>query len=283
MSSGIAGGKDAPQIITNPATKFCIKFINPHNKGGFVVDKWDVDCKYDSADDMKSDLQQKVEDLGYISTQDDFNFGFVIPGHGVKGKQQSIVLDEDVEEMYRQYRGRKEIVLWVKMITAPQKKQKSGTTCRKRLSMPGDDSDEELPSKRAKGSESTSSHKCGSNYGKHLKKMTEVDSIVEDLKTLHDESRKYSPEQIRVWAHMLEMGKHDSYNSPPAKPFFKSAKSKCVQEATQDGISPGKRLNMRTECINQLDKWHSLMERGAITVEQYKEFQDSILGDMKKF
>ena len=96
---------------------------------------------------MKSDLQQKVEDLGYISTQDDFNLGFVIPGRGVKGKQQSIILDEDVEEMYRQHGGRKEIVFWVKMLTAPQKKQKSGTTCRKRLSMPSDDSDEELPSK----------------------------------------------------------------------------------------------------------------------------------------
>jgi len=86
-----------------------------------VVDNWDVNCKYDSADDMKSDLQQKVEDLGYISTQDEFNFGFVIPGHGVKGKQQSIVLDEDVEEVYRQYRGQKEIVLWVKLFTAPHK------------------------------------------------------------------------------------------------------------------------------------------------------------------
>ena len=38
------------------------------------------------------------------------------------------------------------------------------------LSIPGDDSDEKLPSKRAKGLESTSSHKCGSNYGKHFEK-----------------------------------------------------------------------------------------------------------------
>ena len=59
--------------------------------------------------------------------------------------------------------------------------------------------------------------------------MTEIDSIVEDFKTLHDESRKYSPEQITLWDHMLEMGKHDSYNSPPVKAFFfKLAKLKCV-------------------------------------------------------
>ena len=66
-----------------------------------MVDKWDVDCNYDSADDMKRDLQQKVKDQGYISIQDDFNFEFVISGHGVKGKQQSILLDEDVEEMWK--------------------------------------------------------------------------------------------------------------------------------------------------------------------------------------
>ena len=91
-------------------------------------------------------------------------------------------------------------------------------------------SDEELPAKRANGSEGTSSHKYGSNYRKHLKKITEVDSIVEDLKTLHDESRKYLPEQIRLWDHMLEMGKHDSYNSRPAKPFFLSGQNQNVSK-----------------------------------------------------
>ena len=75
--------------------------LTPTIKGGVVVDKWDVNFKYDSANGMKSDLQQKVEDLGQISTQDNFNFEFVIPGRGVnKGKQHLIVLDEDVEEMY---------------------------------------------------------------------------------------------------------------------------------------------------------------------------------------
>ena len=57
-----------------------------------------------------------------------------------------------------------------KNVYSTTKEQKSGNTCRNRLSIPGDGSDAELPSKRAKVSESTSSHKCGSNYG--LKKMT---------------------------------------------------------------------------------------------------------------
>ena len=105
------------------------------HKWGFVVDKCDVDCKYDSANDMKSDLKQKVEDLGYISTHDEFNFGFVVPGHTVKGKQHSIVLDEELA------------ILRPKRHKNVCTTQKSGNTCRKRLSMPGDDSNEELPSK----------------------------------------------------------------------------------------------------------------------------------------
>ena len=105
------------------------------HKRGFVVDKCDVDCKYDSANDMKSDLKQKVEDLRYIGTHDEFNFGFVVPGHTVKGKQHSIVLDEELAILRR----KRDIKMF-----APQK---SGITCRKRLSMPGDDSNEELPSK----------------------------------------------------------------------------------------------------------------------------------------
>ena len=106
-----------------------------------MMDKWEVHCEYDGAEEMKSDLREKIEDLRYIGSQDDFCFGFVTPGHGVKGKQRSILLDEDLAEMYQQYRGRKEIVLWVKMLTASQRKQKSGNSCRKRIPMPGSSGD----------------------------------------------------------------------------------------------------------------------------------------------
>ena len=59
----------------------------------------------------------------------------------------------------------------------------------------------------------------------------------------------------------------------PHQSRFLSLQSVHVQESTQAGISPGKRLNMRSECINQLDKWHALMERVAISMEQYREFK----------
>ena len=49
------------------------------------------------------------------------------------------------------------------------------------------------------------------------------------------------------------------------------------------GLSPGKTIQYRSECIDQLDKWHSLMERGVISVDEFKEKQQTILSDIKKF
>lgn len=64
------------------------------------------------------------------------------------------------------------------------------------------------------------------------------------------------------------MGKHDSYDRAPDKLFFKNGKKQVSGTAT---VSPGKRLQMRSECIDQLDICHQLMEKGATTAEQYRD------------
>ena len=82
----------------------------------------------------------------------------------------------------------------------------------------------------------------------------------------------------------MQLKKHDLYQDPPKKPFFKSnSKAHKLDDKSSDGLSPGKRIQYRSECINQLDKWHGLMERGAITEEEFKEMQQTILTDIKKF
>lgn len=78
---------------------------------------------------------------------------------------------------------------------------------------------------------------------------------------------------------MLHLKKHTSYDEPPDKPFFKLKGS----AAKAQGISPAKRITLRSECIDQLDKWHKLMEKGAISTEQYKDLQDTIMNDINKF
>ena len=51
-----------------------------------------------------------------------------------------------------------------------------------------------------------------SNYQNYLSKMAEVDIIVDELKEKHG-GGKFSPEQIRAWAHMIHLKKH-MMNSP---------------------------------------------------------------------
>ena len=79
---------------------------------------------------------------------------------------------------------------------------------------------------------------------------------------------------------MIQIKQHESYEIPPNKPFFKT-KARGITPSTTY-ISPGKKINLCSELIQQLDKWHDLKVRGIITEEQYKDFKETILSDMKK-
>ena len=50
---------------------------------------------------------------------------------------------------------------------------------------------------------------------------TKSDGIRSDNELSDQHGDVYTTEQIRAWAHMLQMKKHDSYEEPPKKPFFK--------------------------------------------------------------
>ena len=182
----------------------------------------------------------------------DYQCGYIVPGHGLKGKQKSLMTAEDLNNMYSDYKG-KQIKLWVKRNVA-----------RKRSHSP---SKPDTPSAKARRT----------NYDSHLRKMSEVELILEELK--EKQGTKFTPEQLQTWAHMIHMKKHDSYEYPPDKPFF----GKQRKPTTAAALSPGRRINMRSECIDQLEKWHKLMECGAISNEQYAELKDTILKDIKDF
>ena len=89
--------------------------------------------------------------------------------------------------------------------------------------------------------------------------MSEVECIVGDLEEKHGEG-KFSPEQILVWANMLQMKKHTSYDEPPNKAFFRNCKSNSNCKSNgPEVISPAKRITLRSECIDQLDKWNEVL------------------------
>ena len=118
-------------------------------------------------------------------------------------------------------------------------------------------------------------------------KIDQVEKIIVDLKERHGE--KFSTEQLTMWAHVILIGKHSSRDIPPDQPFFReshkktSTSSSASSPSSSVAVSPGKRVSLRSECINQLDKWHSLLEKGIISREEYDQMQKTILNDMFKF
>ncbi len=229
---------------------YVLKIINPNNKGGEVLVNHIDDIKevFTSADALMSKLCDSFSEYteGY-----DTLFGYITPGHGFKGKQEQITTDIDLSDMYEAHKKRKRIMLWLKCKPA-----------RKRVEHP----ESNVPSSKRQNPAHTSL----------IDAMSAVGSIVDSLKQKH--GQRYTPVQLNCWAHMIHTHKHDSLDVPPNKPFFGKKKS-----ADPIAVSPGKRINLRSECITQLDKWHQLKERGVVSEEQYTELQKTILTDIKKF
>ena len=53
-----------------------------------------------------------------------------------------------------------------------------------------------------------------------LIKWTEIQLVAEELKERHGKF-SFTNEQFTAWAHMLQIKKHDSYDTPPKKAFLK--------------------------------------------------------------
>ena len=232
------------------SANYAVKVISPLTADSGVVKKWDKESKFSDVSIMKNQLST---DFAEFIKDAQFSFGYIQPGHGAKGRQQPLEVNEDLSTMYSVHSGKKQIILWVKVIKGKRPLAANNTGTKKQ---------------------------CKTNHEGHLEKMSEVQIIVEELQERHGSSKKYSDEQLRAWAHMIQLKKHDSYETPPDKPFFKSHKKAKV--LTENSLSPGKRISYRTECIEQLDKWHSLMEKGAISQTQFQEMQERILGDIKQ-
>ena len=110
--------------------------------------------------------------------------------------------------------------------------------------------------------------------------------------------KEYSPEQLRTWARMLCLKTHDSLDELHNKPFFRGRKRPTAATGIgfspqgkapeskwatlSSGVSPGRKVNIRSELINQLDKWHKLLDSSVITQDEYDELKGKILSDIKE-
>ena len=96
--------------------------------------------------------------------------------------------------------------------------------------------------------------------------------------TVH--GNEYSDEQLRSWAHLVQMKKHDSLEVAPDKPFWRN-KKKGISSSTGAVVSPSKQISLCGQCVEQLQKWHVLLESGGIDKVQYNEFKATIMSDIK--
>ena len=234
---------------TQETRTYSVKIMNQGKKSEYTIRKFTLNYQFTKVSEMKQSLS--------IALKFDIDtFGYIEPGHGLKGRQQWLVQDEDLEQMYRSYKKRGEILLWcIRPHNGADTERKRGR---------GESTDESRPVKRT----------CS-------QKIKDVEDLLTQLREKH--GQKYTTEQLSCWAHMYHMEKHKSLDFPPNLPFFSGRKrdTSAMGPSSQSTSSPHRRVGMRSESIRQLVDWHSLLEKGGISKEQYDEVQQAILKDMK--
>ena len=242
---------------------YSVKIISPVKKSEYTVQKMRTSSIFQTVEDLKQEMSTIK---GIPSTID--QLGYIEPNRGVKGRQHWIITSEDLVDMYRSYVGKDEIVLWC---TEP--KPPSSSKAKKRSRSPEPETSGNMGNTGSTGKKS--------RYSSHSEKMIEVETISDQLRAKHD--KVYSHDQINAWAHMIQMGKWDNYDSAPPKPFKTPSGPDATKKSIPISVSPGKSVQLKGQLVDQLLKWHELLEKGGITQEQYEELQESIMKDVKKF
>lgn len=241
--------------------------INPQRKTNYAVRKLSVTSKFSAVQDVKDELSKvlgsPLSAVGYIS-----------PGHGFKGKHNGLATDQALLQMYREHQSKRcEIRLWCFCVVEDNAATSAPVeTTRKRSCQ----TEQEQPPSAKRGT-------C-------KQRLEQVEDVVKKLREKHAEA--YSIEKLTAWAHMINMGKHSSYDTPPNLPYFtgtSKAKPTSKQQDTvsqvekSSTLSPAKRIQLRSECLDQLARLHSLLEKGGVPADQFDTLQKAILGDITKF
>ena len=235
--------------------------IDQTRKSRYQVYKFRYTAKFKSLVDLKEELKKSFPD-NFLNSSDEL--GYIEPGHDAKGRQHWLKSEEDLDDMYKEHKTKKEIMLWAYDAKKDPAPVSHG---HKRSQSPAGSSQ----SSKKQDCTGQADHSNGNTF-------LQVDKIVEDLKKEHGAT--YSVEQLRTWGHLIQMGKHESKTVPPDKPFFKSRTATGKKSQPRASNSPSKLINMRGQCIDKLKKAHDLLEIGAISTTQYDDLQKKICGDL---
>ena len=266
-------GESSPQQVhhSSKCLEYSVKVVPPDRKAGYQIHKLRAYTrkKFVNVEELKSQLQKSLDE--HVSNESAMNFGYIEPSkQGVRGKMRWTFTADDLKDMYAAYeqKTQTEVLIW----------------CDGRKVVKEDD----VPRPKRAHVATENSTKKSSVAVSQDKKLSEVQEIYEKLKSTHT---GYDQERLRMWAHLIQMGKHESYEVPPNQPFFKDAKSRKKDKTTEGPpaqdpagtcISPVKRSNLRSAYMSQVKEWHGLFKDGAITEEEYEHQKEKILGDLGK-
>ena len=171
--------------------------MNPQCKTSYAVKKLSMSQKFQAKEDvidkLSKELGSPVKEIGYIS-----------PGHGLRGKHNPISTDQYVLKMYNEYRSKRcEIHLGCLCLTNENSVSSSERDQGRKLNHEGEETELLAPSVKR---------------GTCQQQIQQVEDIVEKLREKH--GKKFSVEKVNAWAHMINMGKHSSYDAPPNFPYF---------------------------------------------------------------
>ena len=72
-------------------------------------------------------------------------------------------------------------------------------------------------------------------------------------------------------------------SSEGAQTSCKGASASNPKKTDPSVLSPGKQVQLHSQCIDQLSRWHSLKQEGDISAEEYEQLRKNILSDIRKF
>ena len=255
---------------------YSVKVINRNRKSEWAVCKLRVPSqKFEKLEKLKWQVGESLKDAVENPVK---TIGYIEHGHGMRGKQRWLTTDEDLVDMYEHFSSKNdaEILLWC------YSPQEGNTTSGSTSTVRGE--------KRRRSSEDLpATSKRTTKFELHQKKMSDLEEIYEELQETHLDC--YTAEQLRAWAHLIQMNKHDSYEEPPNKPFFRNTRKRGSSSAISSvsnasaaitpHVSPSKAVDLRMKNYQQLRYLQSLYDDGIINDTELADQKSSIMLSLK--
>ena len=277
-----------------------MRIINPKKKSDFIVRTWhDAKEAFDSPRALRLKLMESFPND--LPDHINFQLGY-FEGRG--STKRWIVESRDLQSMYSFFEAGAKITLWCEgnPVTSNDTESSSAKEAKQSVT-----DGEPPPAKKAKQSVTGTS--------KRESFEEEIDQIFAELKEKHIDM---PAPKLRLWARLIQSGRHDDYDNPPNIPLItgspatasKPKKDNVVDALTSAAtavvkllqpkqvssspstpntkstgqstyVSPMKLMQLRRSCLEDLKKLKELLEEGVLTEEEFVQEKQQILSCLK--